>query len=434
MLSLYEYLIREEYSQIAQLKTKEHLRKLQEKELSKLLRHCCENVPYYQRIFDEIGIVYDSVDFSNYHKIPILTKQSIRQYSNDLRLTDLHRRKWYYVTSGGSTGEPVSVMHDKENDRWGWATNHYYYKEILGVERIKYKEIRLWGNERDIFIGGIGLKKTFHNFVTNALVLNSFRMTNHDIEKYISVINKSHPAIVSGYAGSLYEICRYAENKHIPLHTPKVVTSGAEMVTEEVRDQIERVFRVKLFDFYGSRETENLAGECRDGLFHMFSFHNLIEVVDDQNRPVCEGDEGRILVTPLHNYTMPLIRYEIGDMGILGPEQCSCGNVLPTLRKVTGRITDHFRLENGTLIHGEYFTHLFYLKNWVKSFQVIQEDYKKIRIIVVLTGTINSNDKEDIEMKMQLVMGQDCMIIWEFVDDIPKTKSGKYLYTKSLVR
>jgi len=94
---------------------------------------------------------------------------------------------------------------------------------------------------------------------------------------------------------------------------------------------------------------------------------------------------------------------------------------------------DHVIREDKTIIHGEYFTHLFYLKDWIKSFQVIQEDYKKIRIFAILQGDINNTEKRDIENKIKLVMEDDCDIIWEFVDEIPVTSTGKHLYTKSLL-
>jgi phenylacetate-CoA ligase len=258
-------------------------------------------------------------------------------------------------------------------------------------------------------------------------------MTESDMNRYLAIINSYKPDLIRGYAGSLYVLSRYAEKKGISMHSPRAVVSTAEMLTEEMRERIERVFGTKVYNFYGSRETNNLAGECNEGLLHILAFHNYIEILDWYGRPVQEGEEGRVIVTNLHNYSMPFIRYEIGDTAILGSKKCKCGNPLPTLKKVTGRITDHFINEKGALIHGEYFTHLFYLKDWVRAFQVIQEDYKKIRILIVLGDKVNESEKKDIEEKIKLVMGADCQVIWEFVDEIPKTPQGKHLYTRSLI-
>ncbi|MDG6219487.1 MAG: phenylacetate--CoA ligase family protein, partial [Candidatus Thermoplasmatota archaeon] len=94
----------------------------------------------------------------------------------------------------------------------------------------------------------------------------------------------------------------------------------------------------------------------------------------------------------------------------------------------------HFIKQDGTIIHGEFFTHLFYLIDWIKKFRIIQEDLFKIKILAVLSGEINKYDKRKIENKIKLLMGDNCKIEWTFVEDINYTKNGKYLYTKSLIR
>ena len=167
-----------------------------------------------------------------------------------------------------------------------------------------------------------------------------------------------------------------------------------------------------------------------------FMFLNYHEFLVQHNQPVKECEEGKIIVTNLFNYSMPIIRYEIGDMAILGPEKCSCRQMLPTFRKVTGRITEHFMQSNGTTVPAEYFIHLLGVvcnKGEIEKFQVIQEDYDKIRIAAVTKEELPDHYRHDIDTKIKLVMGQDCKIKWDFVDDIPKTANGKYLYTKSMV-
>jgi len=304
---------------------------------------------------------------------------------------------------------------------------------FLGIDEPFVKKVLLWGSERDIFQGSLGWIAIVSIWLSNTVFLNSFRMTENDMERYLAIINSYKPDLIRGYASSLYVLSKYAEKKGVKVNSPKVIVSTAEMLTNEMREQIESVFKAKVYNFYGSRETSNLAGEFKEGLLHILAFHNYIEVLDWHNRPVQEGEEGRVIVTNLHNYSMPFIRYEIGDTAILGSKKCKCGSPLPTLKRITGRITDHFINAKGALIHGEYFTHLFYLKDWVKAFQVIQEDYKRIRILVVLEDKVNESEKKDIEEKIKLVMGKDCQVIWEFVDEIPKTPQGKHLYTISMV-
>ncbi|WP_217178706.1 phenylacetate--CoA ligase family protein [Methanofollis liminatans] len=405
-----------------------------EQRLKNLLLHAYEHTRYYHTIFNQIDLIQDgNVDSSRISDIPILTKDIIRENYNDLLSDDYQTRKWYYNSSGGSTGEPLRLVQDHVYLKWGNATNYYYYKHILDIDEPNVKKILLWGSERDIFKGSIGFKAKTINQLSNTKFLNSFRMTEQDIERYIHTINSFKPEIIRGYAGSLYTLCRYAEKKKLSLYAPKIIVSAAETLSDNMRSTIESNFGTRVYNFYGSREVSNIAGECKEGLMHLFMFWNYLELLDSQNRPVSCGEEGKVVITNLFNYSMPLIRYEIGDTAILGPDVCFCGNLLPTLKKIVGRVTDHFVLKDGTTIHGEYFTHLFYLKDWIEMFQVIQEDYKTIRILIVISSERNQKDQKDIESKIKLVMGSECKVIWDIVDDIPKTSSGKYLYTKSLV-
>jgi len=423
-----------EYLEIRNITNRDELLKFQERYLKSLLLHAYKNIPYYRSILEEINMIKDeTVDLSKFNQIPILTKKMMREHSEELVSKDYKTRKWYYNSSGGSTGEPIRFVQDDVYDRWGNATSKYYYKNIVGIDESSVKKIILWGSERDLFQSGMGIRANIINWISNVVFLNSFRMSEDGIERYIRSINSYKPELIRGYAISLYELCRYAEKKKMAIYTPKIVVSSAETLDHEMKEKIESAFGTKLYDFYGSRESNNLAGECKEGLMHILASHNYIEILDNNNQQVVEGKDGRVIVTNLHNYSMPLIRYEIGDMAVLGPEKCTCGNPLPTLKRITGRITDHFIKKDGTIIHGGYFTRLFYLRDWVSSFQVIQEDYNRIRIFITLRDEENNSEKNYIEDNVKLLMGQDCKIVWEFVDEIPKTKSGKYLYTKSLI-
>ena len=423
-----------QWNEIKQIHTPNDLSITQEAYLKALLSHAYHKVPYYSKVFKENNVITgNELKINEFNKIPLLTKTMLRKQKEAIAANDYNTRKWYYTSSGGSTGEPVRFIQDQLLKKWVNATLRYYYEVVVGIDELGVKKAILWGSERDIFAGTNGLKAKTINWLQNARVLNSFRMTQVDMRNYVKIINSQKPDLIRGYAGSLYELCTFIEKNNMPIHKPKVVISAAETLRPDVRQKIEHVFRTKVYDFYGSRETPAIAGECNNGLIHVFMFQHYLEVLDAHNMPVKQGETGKIVLTQLHNYSMPLIRYEIGDLAVLGPKKCACGNPLPTLSKIVGRITDNFIKEDGTIIHGEYFTHLFYFKDWLQTFQVVQEDYKKIRVVIVLQAGINMSDKIDIETKIKLVMGQDCAVIWEFVEEIPKTQNGKYLYTKSLL-
>jgi len=427
---------RREYREICRIVSKGDLLEFQEHHLKALLLHAYKNVPYYHRVFNEVELIQSGeVDLSKFDRVPVLTKDVLRRFSSELISKDHNTRHWFYNTSGGSTGEPVRFIQDRELARRVGGTEYYYYKDVLGVAEPTAKKVLLWGSERDIFKNSIGIKAKIYNSMTHTVLLNSFRMEREDIDRYIDKINSYKPDIVRGYAGSLFELCRHADDEKIKLHSPKIVVSAAETLHDEMRDIIESSFGSSVYNFYGSREASCMAAECRNNSMHVFSFLHHLEVLNDENQAVKNGEEGKIAVTSLHSYSMPFIRYEIGDTAIQGDGACSCGSVLPTLAKVTGRIVDHFVKDNGTTVPAEFFIHLIGVvchTGVIKKFQVIQEDYRNIRILVVLQNELPKSYREKVGGKIRKVMG-DCDIVWDAVDDIPKNPSGKYTYTRSLV-
>jgi len=428
---------KKEYQEIKCIYNINDLLKFQQRYLENLILHSYKNVPYYQNIFDEMNLVHnEKVNLSRFHEIPILTKDLLRKHQKELISKDYLKRKWVYNYSGGSTGEPTMFIQDNYYRKWYTASNKYYFQDMLNINESNVKKILLWGSPQDLFKGSIGFKNKMINWFTNTLVLNSFKMTENDMKSYIKSINTYKPDLIRGYAGSLYELAKFSEKNKLHMHKPKKLISSAETLTSNMRTKIETVFGTKLYDLYGSRETASIAGECKDGLIHIFSFNNYLEIIDRNNNPTVEDQEGRVIITTLHNLSMPLIRYELGDIAVLGPKVCSCGNYLPCLKKIYGRLEEQFIKKDGSIVIGYFFVHLLGVllnKGYLKKFQVIQEDFDRIKIRAILEKDLPESEKNEIEQKIRVSMGMDCKIVWDFVDSIPKTKSGKYLYTQSFV-
>ncbi|WP_052379757.1 hypothetical protein [Methanoculleus sp. MH98A] len=188
-----------EYLEIAGLSDKSALNGFIEQKRNELFLHAYKHNKYYRRVFKQIGLIQNGeVDPSRIPDIPILTKDIIRKNHTELISDDYHTRKWFYNSSGGSTGEPVRLMQDDVYLRWRTATNYYYYRNILDIEEPTVKKVLLWGSERDIFKGSVGFKAKVQNWLSNTIFLNSFRMTEQDIERYISTINLSNQRFLEG--------------------------------------------------------------------------------------------------------------------------------------------------------------------------------------------------------------------------------------------
>ena len=410
------------------------LKEIQATKLEKILLYSYNNVPYYTDALDQAKVVVNGkIDLDNFSKMPILTKNIIRECFEDLKCKDLDKRNWYLNTSGGSTGEPVKFIQD--NRSWDSGMGISWFFSTFAGKCPGDKEIKLWGSERDILKGSIGFTAKLKNLVFNRILLNSFKMSEEDMMHYVEIINKSEPMLIEAYVQSIYELAKFIKNNKLEAYSPNgIVTSAGTLYTEQQK-LIEEVFRTKVYNRYGSREVGGMACACeKDEGLHVNIFCHYIEILDGNMEPCKPGGIGQVYVTTLDNYAMPLIRYQIGDMAVPAKnEQCSCGRGLPLIRKVIGRDVNLFKTKEDTLIDGEYFTHLIYFKDWVKKFQIVQKDFDSIEIRIVLDTEKNETDIATIAAKIKLVMGHDCKIKFEFVDDIESTKSGKYLYTISEV-
>jgi len=403
--------------------------------LKDILLYSYNYIPYYKKIFDEISLISNGkIQLDKFKQIPILTKDIIRNNFNDLLASNWKKMGGEKNTSGGSTGEPVKFIQGKNYKAWNYYASKLYYNKMLGKE-MGEKEANLWGSERDILRGDIGLKAKITNFLYNRIFLNSFTLTEEKLYSFVERINKFQPKSMWCYVESLFELAKFIKNNDLKIHSPEIIISTAGTLSPKICNFIEEVFDTSIYNQYGSREVGPIACQCREKKdMHVFPWANCVEIVDKKNQPVNPEKEGDVLVTTLTNKCMPLIRYKIGDMAVKAKSsKCSCGRNTTKIRKITGRATNHFRLKDGTQIHGEYFTHLFYFRNWVKKFQVVQKDYDKVVCKVIKQKEPNQEDIKEIEKKIKKVMGKKCKVKFNFVKEIKPSKSGKYLYTISRI-
>jgi phenylacetate-CoA ligase len=361
-----------------------------------------------------------------------MTKETIR--NEMLESLDKQNRHPYQNSSGGSTGEPVTITQDKYYSDWNIA-NKIYYASTLGKE-IGEREIKIWGSERDVFEGTIGLKAKIHNYLFNRIFINSFNITDKLTEEIITVINTKKPRIIWGYVDSLYEIAKRANKSNRHITPPLAIICSAGTLYPEMKESIERAFGAKAINQYGSREVGDIACGClKSNNAHIFEHTHLIEIVDKYGNPT--NSSGRVLVTSLRNYSMPLIRYEIGDIAEFSQTMdCECGRKGRKLSMIWGRKMQIFYNKKGDAIPPEYFIHLVgvvFNSGEIQKFQIIQEKLDQLRIKYI--SKLDQSDtklqkmKKNIIDKTKLVMGDTCLVIFEKVTSIPKSRSGKYLYT-----
>ena len=395
-----------------------------------ILRHAASHVPYYQ------GLDLGDRSLRAY---PILSKASLREHSPRLMAQASRvNASAVRVRSGGSTGEPITAWLDLNALQWDFVGLKYYRHVLLGIdlrEHLSSRKVALWDRNSRIPGRATDLRLRIGRLVSRTTYLNPCVISEELLGAYVQRINKLRPKFITAYASSLYELACFASRRGLGVHRPQMIFVSGDTLFPAMRSRIEQVFGCRIINMYGSREAGLVAGECLSGRLHILSFNSTVEVVDDNGEPVAAGRAGRLLVTSHHNYAMPLIRYDTGDLAAAAAGVCECGNPLPFLGRIVGRVVEHFPTADGNLVTGGYFFHLFYGHDWVLEFHILQEELD--RVVVFYTRDHRERrrdeDMEQIAAGIRRVMGDGCKVEWREVDRIPRTPHGKRLFTRSLV-
>ena len=405
--------------------------------LEKVLRHASEHIPYYR---DAMGGPLRGADARlDLARWPVLTKTLIREHFEALKAPDLQRREYWQHASGGSTGRAVHVIHDEFFAARAEAMRKFAATTFYGGPYLN--QLVLWGgNDTVQSEGARSLKRRVKDWLREKMgirttLINTFDLSQDKLADATATVVRQKPQHIFGYAGSVYQLAKYMKQQGIAVaRRPRVVQITAQTCYPFMRELIEEVFQCQICDHWGSREVGPVCWEDAEGDLCICDQFTFVEVVDDEDRPVAAGKEGRILVTTLHNFAMPLIRYDIGDRAVVGASKMVGGRCYPTLKKILGKVTEDFIGSRGQLVHGMAFIRLFYFRDWVDEFQVIQKRVGLVQINYVPAGPEVTADIVEIETRVRQLLGEGCRVRWTQVSEIPKTPAGKRLYIRCEVK
>jgi len=405
----------------------------QQKRLQTLLKHAYENTAYYHSMFKKLELKPDDIkSTADLQKLPILTKEHIRNNLNDLTAKNYPKTKLIPSATGGSTGEPMRFFVDSRSGVWNTAAA--YREWSWAGYNLGDKMAYLWGAPQDLS-NQAKLKTRIYNLIQRTIWLDAFNMTEKTLDEYVRILRKIKPKVINAYASAIYLMARYMEKRGIEDIRPKAILTSCEMLFGYQRETIERAFGCPVFDYYSGRDTTLQAGECPEHSgYHLAIENAVIEFIKDDEH-VAPGELGKIIITDLSNYAMPFIRYEIGDLGVPSDEICSCGRGLPLMKSIKGRILDTIITPDGKYLTGEFFPAIFadYDIKGIKDFQIIQKRKDKL-LIKLVKG--NDYSDEDLSLYLNIIrkhIGEEMKIEVEFVKSIQLTRSGKHRPTISEV-
>lgn len=405
------------------------IERCQEQALRHLLVRASQ-LPRYRDLAERLGKPLGGVTLADLPRLPFLTKEILRTDGPKLRLAEAEGV--YENYSGGSTGIPIRFWQD-ERYRIDLSAATRRANRLAGMFP-GARVAKLWGapqDKRKIE----GLAGRLRLWLLNQRYYDTFDMGPERMEAYHRDLESFQPDYIQAYASSALLLARFLKSRGLrPTYPRKAIVSSAEKLTAAMRAEIEEVFPVRVFDRYGSREVSAIAAECAEhqGL-HIQMASYIVETVDPATLTPVTGRPGEIVITVLNNYAMPFLRYRIGDMGTLDKSSCVCGRPTYRLREVLGRTSDNFLMADGRIVHGEYFTHIFYGREGIEQFQFVQHTPDEYTLQIVPTAHYRQAVADQVESEVREMIGPGARLRFEIREEIPKTASGKYRFTVSHV-
>jgi phenylacetate-CoA ligase len=356
-----------------------------------LLSHAGKSVPYYADLFQQFNIRPEEIHtLDDFRRVPLLTRQIYQEQYTRFHARELPAgtKPTTTMRTSGTSGMPIEVRQTNLVNLWWFA---FHLRDLLwcGVDlRGSGAFIRGLGlsgpeNERALE----GFKQPHWNEQFPLLIENgpAFVMDVHqEPARQLGWLLRVQPDYLLSYPPNLEHLASLLAKRGGRLRNLKMILTVGETLTDEARAAIEAGFGVPVKNTYSCVEAGYLASPCPDGHgLHVHSENVLLEVLRDDGQPCLPGEAGRVVLTTLHNFLTPFVRYEILDRAVLGAERCACGRGLPLLMRVEGKARPQFRLSDGRRKDSGYLVrHLRSLGRY-RQHQIIQEslDHVIVRLV-----------------------------------------------------
>lgn len=390
---------------------------LSKQQLSKLrtvLIHAGRNVPYWRRVFRESGFVPSLFsDLRQLEQLPILTPQIIQSRQSEMIAEGFKRNNLVSLKTGGSTGRPFELLIDRPSLEKQMSINIRSFSRAGITASTRLAKILPYGRSHS---------------VVNALVPFSGRVfldatgaDDQEMESWYAVLKRHRIEAIYGHASCVYHFSRYLQWFGYRLPDLRRICVTGDWLSPQMRLVMSSVFKCPIIYMYGRTETFRLACECVRSSLHQDLDAAVLEFVDDER----VFPNKRILLTTLHNTAMPLIRYDLGDVGIPSKERCRCGSPLPIISIEPSKYDRFFELPDGNHVHTSVFTKSIYRLPDLEAFQIRPHRGGRVDYLVVPRKGREEQAKRSLETAARAC--EDSLkgrvhIELQFVDEIPASR------------
>jgi len=409
-----------------QWETPEQLKKIQTIKLKKLIRHAYEKVPYYRKLFDSLKIKPEDIkEIEDLKLLPLTSKEQLQEASLKEKIAeDIDVRTCKYLSTSGTTGVPLKMFftyRDSTLMNFSWARAYLasgmkpWYKMIAFVGQKRVKEKKSWYEH-------IGLWQRKEISLWDKP------------DYWVKEIQDWKPEVLTGNVMILKLLEDFVHQNQIRDISPEIIFHSSTLLDDFSRQSFRSTFLSKIEDIYGSDEAGCIAWECdKCKGYHICSDMVIVEVLKDK-KSVSPGEQGEVVITNLHSYAMPFIRYKQEDVVSLSKEKAVCGRGFPLLEDIKGRTDDFVILKNGQRIPPQPFYHCIIHVPGVKRWRIIQENVNKLKVEIEHEIDFNRNARQRIENNIKKLVKNKIDIEISCVDSIPINPSSKFRSVSSKIK
>jgi len=395
--------------------TADHIAAYQCVKLGQLLEHARKNVPHYAGY---AGAQFRHAD--ELHSYPVITRETVRGGADRLVSQLVQDAERVHVGTTGTTGASLRVSYTEAVARRNWAF-HMRRWAWAGV-RPRTPRITFFGSR---VIPPDRKEPPFwtHNFSERQTLASIFHLSESNAPEYIQFLRGNSGKVLEGFPSVLSILADFICRTGQPIPMRVVFTDG-EPLYPHLRKSIEQAFATRVFDLYGNTELCGLIHECEAGRMHAAPDYAFLEILDERDRPVPDGQEGYLVWTGFINDTMPLIRYRIGDRGCREDRsRCSCGRAFPLVVPTITRDSDQLRCPDGRIFSPRALNQALKGAKGLRFCQILHEQPGHVVIRGVASDTGGFDDLMMIRANLQTILGAQISVS-AMLADAPIIRAG----------
>jgi phenylacetate-CoA ligase len=404
----------------------DELRGLQLDALDRVFDHARATVPYYRESTGhDVLDVREGLTAEDWATLPVLTREEVQDAGSALLSEDVpksHLPLNEMVTSG-ATGRPVRGVGTAVTKLFWRAITlrdqYWHRRDLTGrLSAIRVEDAPPEGREFSRW--GPSTASVYESGPSGiASVI-------HDVAVQAEWLRKQDPEYVLTYPSNLAALAQQFEHTGARLPRLRQACTYGETLSDDLRPLVRRVWGVDVVDLYSSNELGYIALQCPSSeQYHVQAESVYLEVIDDDGLPCAPGEIGRVVVSALHNYAMPLLRYELGDYAEVGTP-CDCGRTLPALARIMGRERNMWALPGGRWIWPQFTAEERSRVKDLRQMQLVQHDLDRVEARLVAWRRLTPDEEADLAALMHKRFGHEFEVSFTYLDAIERSGSRKF--------